>query len=58
VSNTLMVNYLGFMERFGMGTREQRIRIRPETLERCEQMVGDTEYVRWYLREMYGRLHT
>jgi hypothetical protein len=53
-----MVNYLGFMERFGMGTREQRIRIRPETLERCEQMVGDTEYVRWYLREMYGRLHT
>jgi hypothetical protein len=46
------------MERFRAGPRETRIRIRPETLARCERMVGTTEYMRWYLREMYGRLHT
>jgi hypothetical protein len=58
MSSPLTVDYLGFMERFGAGPRETRIRIRPETLARCERMVGTTEYMRWYLREMYGRLHT
>jgi hypothetical protein len=58
VSSTLRVNYLGFIERFGMGPREQRIRIRPETLARCEQSVGTAAYVRWYLGQLAERLNT
>jgi hypothetical protein len=34
------------------------VRIRPETLSRCERMVGEAAYMRWYLRAMYGDLHT
>ncbi|MFE9525142.1 hypothetical protein [Streptomyces sp. NPDC006631] len=54
----LFTDYLGFMERFGMGKSRPRVQVRPETLERCERMVGDVEYMRWYLKEMYGGLHT
>lgn len=54
----MLTDYLGLMHRFGGGPRRRLVRIRPETLEACERMVGNTEYMRWYLREMYGRLHT
>jgi hypothetical protein len=58
MDSPLMVDYLGFIERFRAGPREQRIRIRPETLARCEQSVGTAAYVRWYLGQLAERLNT
>jgi hypothetical protein len=58
MSSPLTVDYLGFIERFRAGPREQRIRIRPETLARCEQSVGTAAYIRWYLSQLAERLHT
>jgi hypothetical protein len=58
MSSPLTVDYLGFIERFRAGPREQHIRIRPETLARCERSVGTAAYVRWYLSQLADRLHT
>lgn len=49
---------MDFFERFGAGPREPRIRIRPETLARCERSVGTAAYIRWYLSQLAERLHT
>jgi hypothetical protein len=46
-----------FIDRYAMKPRP-RVRIRPETLERCHRMVGTEAYMRWYLRAAYGGLHT
>jgi hypothetical protein len=58
MDSPLMVDYLGFIERFRAGPRQQRIRIRPETLSRCEQSVGTAAYARWYLGQLAERLNT
>jgi hypothetical protein len=58
VSSLLMTDYMRFIETFRAGPREQRIRIRPETLARCEQSVGTAAYMRWYLSQLAERLHT
>jgi hypothetical protein len=48
---------MDFMNRYAMKP-QPRVRIRPETLERCHRMVGTTAYMRWYLRAASGDLHT
>jgi hypothetical protein len=53
-----MARAMDFFERFRAGPREPRIRIRPETLARCEQSVGTAAYVRWYMSQLAERLHT
>lgn len=49
---------MDFFEKFRAGPHEPHIRIRRETLARCERSVGTAAYLRWYLSQLAERLHT